>query len=287
MKKYNTYLFALYGTIIDINIDESSANFWDKMTEFFKAQNANFTAEELESKYNRYVLDETGVLSSHLIQSTPGEERWPEIELDKVFYWLYSDKFDDSAPINNSLPNATEATVNALDWHQDFVNAVTVTPELLHSTMRYFRKESITHIKVNEGAIELLRELRAQGSKVILLTNAQRSFAEGELKELGLWQEFDDIFISSDYSCRKPDPHFYEAPLRKYKLDPAECLMIGSHPHDDIRGAKKAGMDAFYIHSALSPKSDNPLITAQENGADYSIPSSDLRVVKRMLIDQL
>lgn len=283
MKKYSTYLFDLYGTLVDIHTDENSKAFWRKMAAFFAKQGAVFSPEELQSKYSGYVLDETGILAASLQDNTPGEERWPEIELDKVFYWLYSDKFDENAPINNSIPLATDDTVNTLDWRHDFVNAVTVTPELLHSTMEYFRRESTTHIRVYSGAVELLRSLRATGAKVILLSNAQRTFTEAEMKALGLWTEFDDIFISSDYCCRKPDPHFYEAPLRKYNLKPEECLMIGNDPVNDILGAKKAGMDALYIHSALSPESDNPIMLAKDNGADYMLDSMNLKKLRVML----
>lgn len=283
MKKYSAYLFDLYGTLVDIHTDESSKAFWCKIADYFDVHNASYSPEELKNKYSNYCLDETGILAAHLLEKTPGEERWPEIELDKVFYWLYSDKFEESAPINTSIPNATEATANNLDWRNDFVNAVTVTPELLHSTMQYFRKESITHLRAYSGAIELLRALRATGSKVFLLSNAQRTFTEAEMKELGLWSEFDDIFISSDHACCKPDTHFYNAPINKYGLKPSECLMIGNDPVNDIWGAKKAGMDAFYIHSALSPKSSDPIKTAKDNGADYYIEAMDLNKVRVML----
>lgn len=286
MKKYSTYLFDLYGTLVDIHTDESSPAFWKKMADYFNKNGALFTPEELHSKYTGYALDESATLAASLQESTPGEERWPEIELDKVFYWLYSDKFEESAPINSSIPLATEATANTLDWRHDFVNAVTVTPELLHSTMQQFRKESITHLRAYSGAVELLRALRATGSRVILLSNAQRTFTEAEMKELGLWNEFDDIFISSDYCCCKPDTHFYEAPVRKYNLNPSECLMIGNDPVNDIWGAKKAGMDALYIHSALSPKSADPIKAAKDNGADYIISSMNLNKLRIMLTKQ-
>lgn len=283
MKKYSTYLFDLYGTLVDIHTDETSSTFWKKMAEYFATNKATFTPEELRTKYTSYVLDETGKLSSLLLERTPGEERWPEIELDKVFYWLYSDKFEETAPINLSIPLASEATADSLDWRHDFVNVVSVTPELLHSTMQYFREASITHLRTYSGAVELLRSIRKSGAKVFLLSNAQRTFTEAEMKKLGLWNEFDDIFISSDHECCKPDPYFYNAPLRKYHLDPSECLMIGNDPINDIWGAKNVGMDAFYIHSALSPKSKDPIYTAREAGADYVLHSMDLGKLKSML----
>lgn len=243
MKKYSAYLFDLYDVLVDIRTDENSPAFWNKMSEYFASRKANFTPEELHSKYEGYILDETAALAESFKITTPNEERFPEIELDKVFYWLYSDKFDDNAPINNSIPNATESSASSLDWQQEFVDAVTVTPELLRSTMQYFRKESTVSLKLKPGVLKILHELRETGAKLILLCNAQRSFAEAELKELGLWTEFDDIFISSDYCCRKPDRYFYNAPLNKHLLKPSDCLVIEAAGADNINGAKALGMD--------------------------------------------
>lgn len=285
MKKYSTYLFNLYGTLADIYTDESSRVFWRKMAIYFTANNAPFTAEELESKYKGYVLDETSKLAETIQASTPGEEHWPEIELDKVFYWLYSDKFEESAPINSSIPQASEATANMLDWRHDFVNAVTVTPELLHSTMQYFRKESTKHLRICPGALELIRALRATGAKVMLLSNSQRTYAEAELRVLNLMYEFDDIFISSDYGCRKPDPTFFSAPLKKHNLNPAECLMIGNNLENDIVGAKKVGMDALYINAAAYNAS-NPLEAAKAAGADYYLDALNLSKLRLLLLQQ-
>lgn len=284
MKHYNTYIFSFYGTLANINIDETSPSFWEKMADFFTGKNAPFNAYELENKYNSYILDEKGNVSEHLCAKTPGEERWPEIELDKVFYWLYSDKFEEHAPINTSIPLATEATAIDLDWTHDFVDAVAVTPELLHSTMNYFRAQSASGLELYAGAVELLRALRATGSRVILLCNSQRSFAEAELQALGLWDEFDDRFFSSDHECRKPDTYFFNSPILKYSLTPSDCLMIGNELDNDILGAKKAGMDAFYIHSALSEKLDNPVDTALAAGADYALKDMDLHKLKDILL---
>lgn len=284
IRHYGTYLFDLYGTLADIHTDENSPALWKKTAAYFEANGASYSYLELKDKYRNYVLDEYDALSEKLKKKTPDEERFPEIELDKVFYWLYSDRFIETAPINSGIPQQAEETADQLNWKKDFVDAVQVSPELLHSTMVAFREASITHLRLYSGAADLLRTLRAGGSKVFLLSNAQRTFTEAELRKLGLWDEFDDIFISSDYECAKPDTHFYNAPVKKYHLNPSDCLMIGNDPVNDIHGAKKAGMDALYIHSALSPKSEDPLSTAKKAGADYILPAMDLHKLKNMLV---
>ena len=48
----------------------------------------------------------------------------------------------------------------------------------------------------------------------------------------------------------------FEHLLLKYSLDKNETLYVGNDLNADIRGAKRAGMKAAYIHSNLSPADD-------------------------------
>ena len=85
------------------------------------------------------------------------------------------------------------------------------------------------------------------------MSNAQRVFTAFELRHLGLGDQLDGIYISSDYRCRKPDARFYEALLREQGLEIGDCLMIGNDRHTDIAGAKAVGMATLYMHTALTP----------------------------------
>ena len=95
--------------------------------------------------------------------------------------------------------------------------------------------------------------LRRKGYRLWLLSNAQRVFTEYELRHLGLGEQFDGIYISSDYGCRKPDLRFYRALLSERDLQPEKCLMIGNDRCTDIAGAKIAGMATLYMHTELTP----------------------------------
>lgn len=67
---------------------------------------------------------------------------------------------------------------------------------------------------------------------------------------------FDGIELSSDFGKKKPSVQFFEHLLLKYSLDKNETLYVGNDLNADIRGAKRAGMKAAYIHSNLSPADD-------------------------------
>ena len=80
-----------------------------------------------------------------------------------------------------------------------------------------------------------------------------------ELQLLGLADAFDGIFLSSDFSCRKPSPAFFRAALERAGVLPEEALMVGNDPLADIRGAETVGMTSRYIHSPQSPPRGAPL----------------------------
>ena len=125
--------------------------------------------------------------------------------------------------------------------------------ELVLHTAQMFRVFSTHHVRLYAGAKELLSEIRRNGRGVYLLSNAQRVFTEYELRYLGIYDSFDGILISSDHG------------------------MIGNDQDNDIAGAKRAGMDTFYIHSAISPA------LKREVDADYTMMRMNLSSLTKQL----
>lgn len=96
---------------------------------------------------------------------------------------------------------------------------------------------------------KVLQELKRQGKKTWLLSNAQRVFTIPEMEAFGLPEYFDDIFISSDYGIRKPDPAFLMLLLEKHDLQKEDTVMIGNEFASDIRTADACGIDSVFINT--------------------------------------
>ena len=158
---------------------------------------------------------------------------------------------------------------------------IVVTQNLIEETAWEFRKTSTTHLRLYDGAKELLIALKESGSKVILLSNAQSLFTLPELKTLEIINCFDKIFISSDWGVKKPSPEFFKTALKNQNLDPQECLMIGNEYICDIEGAAAAQIDTFYILDHLSTKEEkeNP----EKGIATYFQKGMNLKAVRRRL----
>ena len=221
-----TYIFDLYGTLVDIHTDESMPVLWRRMALLFSLQGASYVPKELKRAYRLAVEEQIERRAAQL----PGI--WKDhVEPDilPVFESLYTQK------------------------------GVAVSGDTVQDAALFFRALSLRHLAVYPGAVSVLHALRARGKGVYLLSNAQAAFTVPELRKLGLLSLFDGIVISSDVGIKKPDKAIYEHILSQYGLRPETCLMIGNDAEADIQGAASAGIAGRYIHTNQSPDRQQPL----------------------------
>jgi putative hydrolase of the HAD superfamily len=99
------------------------------------------------------------------------------------------------------------------------------------------------------GARETLAALKERGLRQGIVSNAQ-FYTRIELAEL-LGDEFFDpslIFLSCELGVAKPDLTAFRraaAVLARAGITPAECLMVGDSPVNDINPAREAGFSAI------------------------------------------
>ena len=87
----------------------------------------------------------------------------------------------------------------------------------------------------------LIDRLRAAGRvKLGLLSNANREFGD-RLRALGVAALFDDVVVSADVGCAKPDPAAFKLAADRLGVAPDACLMIDDQP-GHLPGAEAAGM---------------------------------------------
>lgn len=240
---YKNYLFDLYGTLIDINTNEWKSYLWAKMAELYAFEGAYYSSTELKNAY----FEEAEKEKEKIHKEYPQYE-YIDIQIENVF--------------NNLLKNKG------------------IQPEKNFGlyTAKAFRVMSTKYIKLYDGALDLLRSLKAKGKNVYLLTNAQRAFTMPELIMLDLVKEFDNIVISSDEFTCKPDKAFYNIILDRYSLDPKECIMIGNDYITDIKGSYEAGLDSLYIHSNISPEIKGELLST------YKIMDGNVKKIKELIL---
>ena len=214
--RYTDLIFDLYGTLVDIHTEEDD-RVWEKTAFYFGFYGAHYTGPELKAAFRKE-------LSKREAKEGQSYECFPDIPFEQVMEVLFRQK-------------GISGNVEALS----------------KNAAQLFRISSLDYVNLYPGVPEALKQLRQAGYRLWLLSNAQRVFTEYELRHLGLGEQLDGIYISSDYRCRKPDVRFFNALIEEQKLDRSKCLMIGNDLLTDIGGAKAAGLATFYMHTNLTP----------------------------------
>lgn len=213
---YTDLIFDLYGTLVDIHTEEDDT-VWEKTALYFGYYGASYTGPELKAAFQ-------SAMAAKKAKAGQDYECFPDLPFEPVMAELFRCK--------GVTENANALGINA---------------------SQLFRICSTDYIRLYPHVTDALVKLRQKGYRLWLLSNAQRVFTAFELNALGLAPYFDGIYISSDFSCRKPDIRFFTALLQEQKLDVKKCLMIGNDLETDIAGAKNAGLDTLYMHTNLTP----------------------------------
>lgn len=89
----------------------------------------------------------------------------------------------------------------------------------------------------------LALELKAEGHRIYVLSNANTRFAD-YLQGLSFFQQFDGIVISAREKLVKPDARLYRLALERFGLRPEESLFIDD-AQANVEGARAVGMAAL------------------------------------------
>jgi HAD superfamily hydrolase (TIGR01662 family) len=118
------------------------------------------------------------------------------------------------------------------------------------------------HFTLYEDVQDVLRALRADGYRIGLISNTQRSLSVFE-RHFELDGLFDVAISSSEHGFMKPHPSIFAEGLRRAGVPAAEAVMVGDSVPHDIEGALRLGMRGVLIARAGLPAStprDVPVI---------------------------
>lgn len=118
--------------------------------------------------------------------------------------------------------------------------------------------ENPKYLKVERGAHETLTALKNNGYKLITISNEVSSL-RNILKLFGLYDFFDEIFISSEVGFSKPDRRIFEYAMKKLAISNDEIIHIGDSLVSDVLGAKRANIKAIHLNKNNKRCNDNHL----------------------------
>lgn len=114
-------------------------------------------------------------------------------------------------------------------------------PRELHEPVRYIVSHwHSRYLDPMPGMAELVRELKQEGYRILLLSNASLALRSYFPRIPGS-ECFDGLMVSAEEKLIKPQHEIFEALYARFALDPAECFFIDDSPAN-VEGAWNTGM---------------------------------------------
>ena len=94
--------------------------------------------------------------------------------------------------------------------------------------------------------------------KLYAVTNGVTLTQQVRLAKSGLDQYFDDVFISEQMGCKKPEKEFFDKVFAAIgPVDKRKCILLGDSLTSDMQGGRNAGIDTcFYGNVKDDPRCD-------------------------------
>jgi putative hydrolase of the HAD superfamily len=112
--------------------------------------------------------------------------------------------------------------------------------------MHRFKEIYFEALDPNPPMIELMRELKAEGRRMAMLTNNVREWEPLWRSMLPVDEIFETVVDSAFVGCRKPEPEIYALTLERIGLPAEACLFVDDLAHN-CEGARAIGMTAVHF----------------------------------------
>ena len=204
-------LFDLYGTVIDIETDESMEEIYRGIAHYLTYQGVYVHRWEVRDRYYQIMKE----------QKEACPEECPEIDVEAIWGEFL---------------------------RREGVTDATARGKLALILAHLYRGISRKRLQLYPGVERVLDELR-QTYRLAIISDAQPCYALPEMKAVGLDGYFAPIIISGRYGFRKPDQRLTAKALDSMNLTPSEVIFVGNDMYRDIYGAGRLGIKTIFIVS--------------------------------------
>ena len=209
-------LFDLYGTLIDIETDESLDGIYRGIAHYLTYHGVYLHRWQVRDRYYQIMKQQ---------KEKRGEEH-PEIDVEAIWNELLEQE---------GVKGGHERRRIALILAQ------------------IYRGISRNRLQLYPGVKKVLDALRPT-YPMALVSDAQPCYALPEIKAVGLGGFFKPIVISAPYGFRKPDKRLIQKALDDMKLLPSEVICVGNDMYRDIYGARRLGIKTIFVDSNQGDK---------------------------------
>jgi HAD superfamily hydrolase (TIGR01549 family) len=130
------------------------------------------------------------------------------------------------------------------------------------SLLKAIQQQLLTYLQPDEAILQMLCQLKRH-YQLVLASNGGSEVQRAKLAACGLTAYFPHIFISGEMGKAKPAPAFFHHILDTLALNPADVLMIGDDPVNDIQAAQQCGIKTCWISQGRAIHGINPEIVIE------------------------
>jgi epoxide hydrolase-like predicted phosphatase len=132
--------------------------------------------------------------------------------------------------------------IDDAQYWQSISTELGLSPEMANA----LRSEFYNGDRLDTGLVATIRDLRARGVKIGLLSNNTLSLLD-EIDALGVRDLFDVIIISAGIGVMKPDAVAYRAILDQMGVQPQHAAFIDDFA-ENVAGARNIGMHGIHFN---------------------------------------
>jgi putative hydrolase of the HAD superfamily len=210
-------LFDLYGTLIDIETDESMDEIYRAIAHYLNYHGVYLHRADVRERYYHIMKQQ---------REESGEE-YAEIDVEAIWNEFLLQEGIRSGPTRGQLAKVLAQVYRAI---------------------------SRNRLQLYPGVKEVLNTLQAS-YRLALVTDAQSCYAIPEIRAVGLDGYFDPVIISSRYGFRKPDSRLFRKAIDNMGLEPSEVICVGNDMFRDTYGATLLGIQTIFLNSNQGTKS--------------------------------
>ncbi len=123
--------------------------------------------------------------------------------------------------------------------------------QLLDTMKRYMADAYFHTIPAKQNVTETLKQLKAQGASLNVLTASPRVTLDPCLKRLGLYDLFENVWSCDDFATTKADPEIYKMAAKRMGVNVTDVLFLDDNLNANIT-AKQAGMRVCGVYDDSS-----------------------------------
>lgn len=199
---FQNYVFSFYDTLAEVKLDLESQTLWEKLSVYCGIFDYHLEADSLRQKFFAELAH-----SQQKNIDTP----YYEANYEDILLRLFQAK---KLKGKNKTPK---------------------------DMGRFFHLLAAQELILLPQVKKTLEQLKKQDKNLFLLVNGQKAFVKDELRYFGIKDYFDVVYVSSDYSVRKPSVAFFNQMINENKLEKKKTLFVGADFETDLLPAKKLG----------------------------------------------